>query len=146
MKIMQVMTQCEDLHDFDQIRAMLVANNWNVQAIVNQEKSKNQTQILMVNCSKQTERILLTFPKGQGFGNTIIEQLLQIKPLVGAGENAAYNVYRDAGKNQCINYIMLSNRLEDLGLENQPNAPAAPGQIGLVKILYFNQDMAMKFD
>ena len=33
-KIMQVIQQCEDLHDFDQIRAMLVANNWNVQAIV----------------------------------------------------------------------------------------------------------------
>jgi hypothetical protein len=97
---------------------MLVANNWNVQAIVNQQKSKNQIQILMVNCGKQTERILLTFQRGQAFGNTIIEQLLQIKPLVGSGENAAYNIYRDAGKNQCINYIMLSNRLEDLGLQN----------------------------
>ena len=100
----------------------------------------------MVYCSKQTERILLTFQRGQAFGNTIIEQLLQIKPLVGSGENAAYNVYRDAGKMQCINYIMLSNRIEDLGLENQPNAPAGPGQMCITKMLYFNLDMAMKFD
>lgn len=60
-KIFEVIQQCEDLNDFEQIKAMLIANNWNVKAVVDSEKAKNVIQILMINCSKQTEKILLTF-------------------------------------------------------------------------------------
>lgn len=53
MKIMQVMQQCEDLTDFDQIRAKLEANNWNADAVIAAEKSRHLIQIQLVNCANQ---------------------------------------------------------------------------------------------
>lgn len=95
---------------------MLIAVNWDENQIIQQRKSKNVIEICMINCSNPQEKIGLSFQKDKGFGTSIIEQLIQLKPLVGAGENAAYNIYRDAQKQRCIGYIELSNKLEDIGL------------------------------
>lgn len=49
---------------------------------------------------------------------TLIEKLVQLKPLFGKGENAVYNIYRDQHRKQCVNYTMLSNSLTDLKIDS----------------------------
>lgn len=57
----------------------------------------------------------------------IIQSLVTLKPLLGKGDSAAYNIYRDHQKQRCINYIELSMALENLDLESQPTRMRGPG-------------------
>ena len=71
-------------------------------------------RILLKNCDDTNDSYYLEFDLNNGFGMTLIEKLVQLKPLFGKGENAVYNIYRDSRRNQCVNYTMLSNSLKDL--------------------------------
>lgn len=44
-----VYQQCPDAEDFDEIKARLIANNGNVQAVIDEEKSKHVFEIIVVN-------------------------------------------------------------------------------------------------
>jgi hypothetical protein len=46
---------------------------------------------------------------------SIIEHLVKVRKLTG---DTAYNIYRDYNGYQCINYLMLSNPISALDLEN----------------------------
>ena len=52
----------------------------------------------------------------------IIQHLIAVRPLTSqAGEGGdAYNIYRDAERKDCINYISLSSCLKDLDIHKQP--------------------------
>lgn len=73
----------------------------------------------------------------------LIERLVNLKPLFGKGENAVYNIYRDQYRKKCINYMMLSNSLSNLGLDQQPKAP---GYSVDCRLVYFGLDYQMKFE
>ena len=106
----------------------LVKANWNVQTVINNEKAKNVIEICLVNCANTSESFSVSFNKSEApTGMNLIQQLVALKPLLGQGDAAAYNIYRDHNKTQCINYIELSMTLENLHLENQPTRARGPG-------------------
>ena len=61
MKIMKVIQQCEELTDFEEIKKRLIANNWNPDAVIAQERSKNLILLTLINCANQSEQISLQF-------------------------------------------------------------------------------------
>ena len=58
----------------------------------------------MTNCDNSNDTLYLEFDKSNSFGMTLIETLVMMKPLHGKGEDAVYNIYRDAAKSRCIDY------------------------------------------
>ena len=52
-------------------------------------------RILLKNADDGNDTFYLEFNKDDSFGMTLIEKLVQLKPLFGKGENAVYNIYRD---------------------------------------------------
>ena len=125
----------------------LIKNNWNVQAVVQQEQSKNVFEICLINANNTSESFPVTFNKNESpTGMNIIQSLVTIKPLLGKGDSAAYNIYRDHTKNRCINYIELSMALENLDLQNQPTRARGPGQKSDPRVLYFAQESEMKWN
>ena len=62
-KALMVYQQCPDIEDFDQIKAMLIAHNGNVQAVIDGEKAKHVFEIIVVNIANHSEQIPLTFHK-----------------------------------------------------------------------------------
>jgi hypothetical protein len=96
---------------------------------------------MFVNISNQNEKFGFEFAKNAGLtGMAFIENLLQKKPLTGPGTNpsSCYNIYRDAGKKNCINYIDLSNSIENLRIDDQP-------LLNGYRALYFNMDNEMNY-
>lgn len=73
--------------------------------------------MVLKNADDEKESFYFEFNKNNSFGMEIIERLVNLRPLFGKGENAVYNIYRDQYRKQCINYMMLSNSLTNLGLE-----------------------------
>ena len=142
-KIMQVAQACPDLYDFDQIKKSLIANNWNVEKVIQIEKQRNQIDLILKNCTNQNDQFFMLLPKNSGVtGMAIIEHIVRNKPIAGpgAGPNSAYNIYRDQAKQTCINYIELSNTVENLNLDALPSDHMGK------RILYFNLDSEMKYD
>ena len=93
-KIMKVVEQCPDIMDFDQIRIDLIANNWNVQAVIEQYKTRNVYELLLINCANPQNKHTLSLHKTVA-GMSIIEHLVAVQPLIHNSAGAAYNIYRD---------------------------------------------------
>ena len=57
--------------------------------------------IQLINCSDQNEKILCSF-NTQADAQEIIGKLLEEKSLIGMGDSACYNLYRDKDKTSVI--------------------------------------------
>ena len=51
MKIMQVMQQCPDILDFENIKNQLIVSNWNVAAVIQYYQASKNLHILLCNCA-----------------------------------------------------------------------------------------------
>lgn len=126
--------------EFDSIKTELSINGWDAQKVIKSYKERNQFEFMLINCSNQSESFPIKLPRDESTeGMSIIRSLQQLKPLP---DTKAYNIYRDPAKNICINYLMLTNPLGALGLENQP--PHSYGSA--IKKLYFSEDSEMKWE
>lgn len=122
MKVLQVVQQCSDLYDFELIEQQLSQNNWNVNKVVNNyqetKKLEDKVELVLINCSNNQNKYVLTLKKHET-GMDIIQHLIAVRPLSSlAGQGGdAYNIYRDAEKKSCINYVLLSSSLKDLEID-----------------------------
>lgn len=60
-KILEVIQSCTDLFDFDYVKRELIKNNWNAQAVINQEQAKNVFEICLVNANNTSESFPVSF-------------------------------------------------------------------------------------
>jgi len=72
-------------------------------------------------------------------GMALMTKLIEAKPIAG---DKAYNIYRDIDKKLCIDYIMLSNHLHHLDLEDHIEKRENIEYV----VLYFNLDNDMNWD
>lgn len=117
MMVMNVMQECPDVFDFNEIRLKLIRTNWNVQQVIQDYKSKNMIKLTLVDIEDLGVSIDMTFSR-DGSGMDIISFLQASRPLNPGKEG--YNIYRDMQKQDCINYLMLGNSIETLNLESLP--------------------------
>ena len=106
--VMQVMQECPDVFDFDEIRQKLIRANWNVQQVVSDYKAKNMIRLTLIDIEDLGVNIDMAFPRDSQ-GMDIISFLQASKPLKAGKEG--YNLYRDMHKQVCINYLMLGDSI-----------------------------------
>ena len=70
------MQECVDLFDFEQIKKELIKNNWNAQAVIQNQKQKNLIELLLINCDNTAEFFPLVFKNNDNPTGTEIMEII----------------------------------------------------------------------